>query len=272
MVHKNIKFGNVNGVTLIELGKGNVRVACIKNPGQGYTGVQFVNDTSKPAGGPQNTIGTTTDDSRPDAIITFTDTKSIEVVERALRKAKTYLNDGEFHALKQAMEKDKETTKVIYTPEEPRTRKLVRGEGSEPFINPDWCPYCNIECIKNWVCLRCNRNMREYSTAIPDLNMSTRLRHRIKALYIGSHNRQYLPENGSLVLSLFDELTGHGEWKGAGLKDWAKVTLYDLSLFTEQFFLSQRNLGEGSLKELKSLLKEQGLKLKNQPSLIKNQR
>ena len=94
MIHKNVQLGTVKGVTMIQLGKGDVKVAFVKSPNEKYSGVQFVNDTTKPIGTKEgNTIGTTTDDSAPQVMITFTDIKSIEVVERALNKAKIWLRN-----------------------------------------------------------------------------------------------------------------------------------------------------------------------------------
>lgn len=93
MIRKDVKVGNVNVGTIIELGNGDVQVAAVKQPDEKYTGIEFMNDVPNPIGTSHNTAGTTTDNSRPEAMITFTDIASIEVVERALNKAKVMLRN-----------------------------------------------------------------------------------------------------------------------------------------------------------------------------------
>jgi hypothetical protein len=93
MIHKNARIGSTKGITLIELGNGDVIVAAISCKHNKYVGVEFVNDTPKEIGTKHNTSGATTDDSRPEAILSFTKIESIEVVERALAKAKILLRN-----------------------------------------------------------------------------------------------------------------------------------------------------------------------------------
>jgi hypothetical protein len=93
MIHKNVQIGNTKGITLIELGKGDVIIGAISCKVNKYTGVEFVNDTPRPIGTKSNTVGCTTDNTRPEAILTFTDIKSIAVVEEALAKAKIMLRN-----------------------------------------------------------------------------------------------------------------------------------------------------------------------------------
>ena len=93
MVIKNAQIGETKGITLIELGKGDVQVAYVVSKEDKYVGIEFMNDKPSPIGTKHGTAGTTTDDSRPEAILTFTDIASIEVVERALAKAKVKLRN-----------------------------------------------------------------------------------------------------------------------------------------------------------------------------------
>ena len=92
MVKNNQQIGNVKGITIIELGDGDTFVSYVHNRKENYTGVLFHNDIKKDIGSEdQVSIGATTDEFTPDAMITFTEIESIEVLERALKKAKTML-------------------------------------------------------------------------------------------------------------------------------------------------------------------------------------
>lgn len=93
MVLKNQKIGNVEGITLIELGNGDTKVGFVKQDIEKYVGIAFTNDEPKPIGTKHNTAGTTTDDARPNAIITFTTVESIEVLQRQLNNAKIVLRN-----------------------------------------------------------------------------------------------------------------------------------------------------------------------------------
>ena len=93
MVELNQTIGKVKGVTIIELGKGDTKVAFLHCKEDGYTGVQFTNDEVKEIGTTHGVSGVTTDDLQPNAMITFTNVKSIEVVEKALKKAKIFLRN-----------------------------------------------------------------------------------------------------------------------------------------------------------------------------------
>jgi len=93
MVIKNTQVGKTKGITLIELGNGDVQVAYIQSKEDKYVGVEFVNDKPNPIGTSHNTAGTTTDNSRPEAMMTFTNIASIEIVEEALKKAKIILRN-----------------------------------------------------------------------------------------------------------------------------------------------------------------------------------
>lgn len=91
MVIKDTEIGSVKGVTLIELGEGDVKVAFVKNFDEKYSGVMFANDTKKPIGSSDAPAGGTSDEYDMQALLTFTSIESIEVVERHLAKAKIQL-------------------------------------------------------------------------------------------------------------------------------------------------------------------------------------
>tara|TARA_R110002051_G_scaffold281122_2_gene342756 strand:- start:1712 stop:1996 length:285 start_codon:yes stop_codon:yes gene_type:complete len=93
MVLENQTVGKVKGITIIELGKGDTKVAYVHCKEDGYTGVQFVNDKIEKIGTTSGVCGITTDELQPNAMITFTSIESIEVVERALNKAKVFLRN-----------------------------------------------------------------------------------------------------------------------------------------------------------------------------------
>ena len=95
MVHKNCKVGKAKKVTVIELGSGDVIVSSISCKVDKYAGIAFVNTLPHEIGTKHNTAGCTTDDSQPEAVLIFTKIESIEVVERALEKAKILLRNIE---------------------------------------------------------------------------------------------------------------------------------------------------------------------------------
>ena len=93
MIRKNVQVGSTLVETMIELGNGDVKVGSIRFQDDKQVGIEFVNDVPNPIGTKHNTAGTTTDESNPQAIISFTNVESIEVVERALNKAKVILRN-----------------------------------------------------------------------------------------------------------------------------------------------------------------------------------
>lgn len=93
MVIKNTTVGKTKGVTIIELGNGDIKVGSLHSKEEKYSGIEFINDVPRRIGTKHNTAGTTTDESNPDAMITFTNIESIEVLERALAKAKIWLRN-----------------------------------------------------------------------------------------------------------------------------------------------------------------------------------
>lgn len=93
MILKEVQVGNVKGVTIVELGNGDVKVGYTHSKEEKYVAVIFSNDEPKPIGTAHNTAGTTTNETPPQAMLSFTKVESIEVVERALNKAKIMLRN-----------------------------------------------------------------------------------------------------------------------------------------------------------------------------------
>ena len=93
MIRKDVKVGNTLVETMIELGNGDVKIASLRFQDDKQVGVEFVNDIPNPIGTKHNTAGTTTDESNPQVILSFTNIESIEVVEKALNKAKVILRN-----------------------------------------------------------------------------------------------------------------------------------------------------------------------------------
>ena len=91
MIYENATIGKTKGIMLIELGNGDLQVASVHSPVDKYSGVQFVNDIPRPIGTKHNTVGLTSDEDPPDAMITFTSIESIEVVQEKLKEAKIKL-------------------------------------------------------------------------------------------------------------------------------------------------------------------------------------
>jgi hypothetical protein len=92
MVEFNQEIGKTKGVTIIELGNGDLQVSMIHNKEDGYTGIQFVNDIKRPIGTHHaGMVGLTTDESEPSAIITFSNLESLSVFEKHLNYAKLKL-------------------------------------------------------------------------------------------------------------------------------------------------------------------------------------
>jgi hypothetical protein len=92
MVEFNQTIGKTKGVTIIELGKGDLQVSMIHNEKNGYTGIQFVNDIERPIGTHHmGMAGLTTDETEPNALITFSNLQSLEVFEKHLKYAKLKL-------------------------------------------------------------------------------------------------------------------------------------------------------------------------------------
>ncbi len=90
MVKKNVKYGEIKNVTVIELGYGDVKVSDTLHK-DNTVGVMFYNDTPRPIGEIADTYGKTSNETGIDAIIHFRNIESIEVVEKAISRAKSEL-------------------------------------------------------------------------------------------------------------------------------------------------------------------------------------
>jgi len=90
MVLKNVKYGEVENVTVIELGNGVVDVADTTH-NSGVVGVMFTNNPNGKLGESKDLNGKSSDDVGIDAIITFETIESIEVLERAIERSKNEL-------------------------------------------------------------------------------------------------------------------------------------------------------------------------------------
>jgi len=98
MVIKNIKYGSIENVTVIELGNGDVMVSDTIHPPEDTVGVMFTNDEANPIGTDHDVTGMNSNDLGIDAIITFNNIESIEVVERALSRAKDAIKSTQSNA------------------------------------------------------------------------------------------------------------------------------------------------------------------------------
>lgn len=88
MIYKSKQLGK-HKIILAEFGEGDIAVDFIYEPSGLYTGITLKNTNKYPIGhkNPED-IGKTTDESKPDIMLSFTKTESIDVVIRALKKAK----------------------------------------------------------------------------------------------------------------------------------------------------------------------------------------
>jgi hypothetical protein len=87
MIHKNVKFGKIPEVTVVELGKGDVNVCSIVL-NNSFTGISFVNRSPCPIGTVTGDKDKPMDEVGVDMVILFTRYESLLVVERALIAAK----------------------------------------------------------------------------------------------------------------------------------------------------------------------------------------
>ena len=90
MIRKNIQFGSLKDVTVLEFGKGDIQVQ--PAIGDGYTALLFKSDQSRPIGTEHETKGKNSDWFKTEIAMTFTNTESIDVVLKKLKEAKKYLN------------------------------------------------------------------------------------------------------------------------------------------------------------------------------------
>ena len=89
MIRKNTSLAGIKNTIEIGLGNGDVSITATRCQVDKYTGIAFKNCNPVQIGKIDgSTAGGTLDELDPDAVITFTDVKSIEILERALNKAK----------------------------------------------------------------------------------------------------------------------------------------------------------------------------------------
>lgn len=94
MVYNGLKIGEIDNTTLIYLGYGNTKVSvtsCEDESGGKYSCIMFTNlDEPIPVG--TDIEDNNSDHVRPQAIITFFNLESIDVIMMALKKAKSILS------------------------------------------------------------------------------------------------------------------------------------------------------------------------------------
>lgn len=91
MISKNIKFGKIDNVTVIELGHGDVLVGGIFNTDKKHVGIAFSNDKVEPIGTKCKLKGKTTNETGVDSVLIFKNLESFEVFEHQLANAKNKL-------------------------------------------------------------------------------------------------------------------------------------------------------------------------------------
>lgn len=90
MIRKNIEFGNLKDVTVLEFGKGDIQVQ--PAVGEDYTAVLYKTDQPHDIGTEHDTIGKNSDWFKTEIAMTFTNADSIDVVIKKLTEAKSYLS------------------------------------------------------------------------------------------------------------------------------------------------------------------------------------
>jgi hypothetical protein len=82
-----MKIGKIKAKALLEFGKGDIQVVNAK--GEDYAAVLFRNSTIRPIGSEDPTTnGTTTDDFKPNVVMAFDSTNSIDLLIEVLENAK----------------------------------------------------------------------------------------------------------------------------------------------------------------------------------------
>jgi|11BtaG_2_1085332.scaffolds.fasta_scaffold06836_9 hypothetical protein len=89
MIRKNIEFGNLKDVTVLEFGKGDIQVQ--PSLGDDYTAVLFKTDEINPIGTEHETKGKDSDWFKTEIAMTFTNVESLDVVVKKLKEARKYL-------------------------------------------------------------------------------------------------------------------------------------------------------------------------------------
>lgn len=92
MILKNKRFGNVEDITSLEFGKGDILVTPGIGDDKDYACVMFRNDVHGEIGRESEMYnGKTSDDLQPDVVMFFDKAESIDVVIDVLNKAKAAL-------------------------------------------------------------------------------------------------------------------------------------------------------------------------------------
>ena len=93
MIYKNVTIGKEKNVSVCEMGNGDVKVAACSIPDKRTAGVMLTNDSPKEIGTLHASAGTTSDMTGLDMLLEFSDEKSIDVVEAALKEARVILRN-----------------------------------------------------------------------------------------------------------------------------------------------------------------------------------
>lgn len=93
MIKKNIEFGNLKDVTVLEFGKGDIQVQPAL--GEDYAAVLYKTDEPHLIGTEHETKGKDSDWFKTEIAMTFTNVDSIDVVIKKLTEARSYLTKKE---------------------------------------------------------------------------------------------------------------------------------------------------------------------------------
>ena len=91
MIRKNIQFGSLEDVTVLEFGKGDIQVQ--PAIGDDYAAVLFKSDEEYPIGTEHETKGKDSDWFKTEIAMTFTNVDSLDVVVKKLKEARKYLTN-----------------------------------------------------------------------------------------------------------------------------------------------------------------------------------
>ena len=88
MILKNVQFAKTKNATVLDFGEGDIHIATAKQKDDKYTCVLFRNIKKGKIGRGVKPKPATSDDMKPEIVMIFRKTESIEVVLDALKKAK----------------------------------------------------------------------------------------------------------------------------------------------------------------------------------------
>jgi hypothetical protein len=92
MIYKNAKYGEVENVTILEFGKGDILVCNASNDKYKHESIIFKSQDPTPIGTEDSTFtGKTTNEYAPEVMMIFTKPESIDVVIDHLQKCKDKL-------------------------------------------------------------------------------------------------------------------------------------------------------------------------------------